>query len=134
MSEPSDFLERVSKVLPDNDAVLAVLNDPEAARFLRLGSEIAVGSGFGIARRIIPVLFYHQNPDGGVSGEALLIFLRENPFPNAASSVARRYFVDGVSTKHGLIASAYHTKSHIAAMLFRASLKYAWDDAFFSLD
>jgi len=133
MPELSDLEERVSKVLPDNDAIRTVLNDPEAARFLRAGAEIAVGSGFGIARRIIPVLFYRQNVDGGVSGEALLIFLRDNQFLNTANPSIKRYFVDGV-VRRGIIASAYHAKRHIAVMLFRASIIYLAHEALFSLD
>jgi len=133
MSEPSDLIERVSRILPDNDAVLAVLGDPEAARFLGLGAEIAIGSGFGIAKRTIPILLCRQDADGGVSGEALLIFLRDNRFLNAANPAIKPYFVEGV-VRRGIIAGVCHAKRHIAAMLFRAPIIYSANEALFSLD
>ena len=131
MGEAFNPAKKVFPYFPDNEAVLAVLKDPEAGPFLAGGAEIACGEGFSVCRHIFPVLLYRKDAHGGISGKALFFFLKKHLLMNAVRP--EPYSVDypiHIDTPF----RASSAERHVAAILYRSPLILGILDSFFALD
>ncbi|MEK7211244.1 MAG: hypothetical protein AAB731_01280 [Patescibacteria group bacterium] len=133
MSELSELESKISRLLPNNGAVLALLRVPEAARMLQSGATIVSGEHFDCGK-VLPVVLFLAKPDGGIGGDILIVFLRGNySWTRDQSDETRRYREDGVYRK-AMSLGTLHVNRWLLAVMMRAPMLYHAMDGAIALD